>query len=94
MRSAQAATRGAMWQRNQPQSGPRARSVVRVVLKSSALVLAGLLALAGEAPSQTAWTTPSKAEVDAIYPDVEALYIDLHRNPEPAFQEVQTAAAI
>jgi amidohydrolase len=63
-------------------------------MRGSTIVLAGLLTLAGKAPSQTAWTTPSTAEVDAIYPDVEALYIDLHRNPELAFQEVQTAAKL
>ncbi len=34
------------------------------------------------------------AEVDAIYPDIDALYIDLHRNPELAFQETQTAAKL
>ena len=40
------------------------------------------------------WTTPTKAEVDAIYPDIDALYLDLHRNPELAFQEVQTSAKL
>jgi hippurate hydrolase len=43
---------------------------------------------------QTGWKTPSTAEVDAIYPDIEALYIDLHQHPELAFQEVQTAAKL
>jgi amidohydrolase len=42
----------------------------------------------------TPWTTPTLAEVDAIYPDVEALYMDLHRNPELSFQETQTAAKL
>jgi hippurate hydrolase len=40
------------------------------------------------------WTTPTLAEVDAIYPDVEALYIDLHKNPELAFAETRTAAKL
>jgi len=53
----------------------------------------GLLVCEGGA-SQTAWTTPTSAEVDAVYPDIETLYIDLHRNPELAFQEVQTAAKL
>src|SRR3569833_1278752 len=35
-----------------------------------------------------------KAQVDAIYPDVEKLYIDLHRNPELAFHEKRTAATL
>ena len=37
-------------------------------------------------------TLPS--EIDAIYADIEALYKDLHRNPELAFQETQTAAKL
>jgi hippurate hydrolase len=45
-------------------------------------------------PGTTRWTTPSSAEIDAIFPDVDALYIDLHRTPELAFQEVQTAARL
>ena len=40
-----------------------------------------------------AWS-PMPADVDAIYPDIEALYIDLHQHPELAFQEVQTAAKL
>ena len=38
--------------------------------------------------------SPTPADVDAIYPDIEALYIDLHQHPELAFQEVQTAAKL
>src|SRR6186713_506799 len=34
------------------------------------------------------------AEIDAIYPDIETLYKDLHRNPELAFQETQTVAKL
>ena len=34
------------------------------------------------------------SDVDAIYPNIEALYKDLHRNPELAFQETQTAAKL
>ena len=46
------------------------------------------------------WLSPTAAEVDAVYPDIEAfyiieaLYIDLHRNPELAFQEVHTVAKL
>jgi len=36
----------------------------------------------------------SSAQVDAIYPDIEKLYIDLHRNPELAFHEQRTAATL
>jgi hippurate hydrolase len=42
----------------------------------------------------TRWTTPSPVEIDAIFPDVDALYIDLHRTPELGFQETQTAARL
>jgi amidohydrolase len=63
-------------------------------MRYPAVVLLGLLAFAGNGASQTAWTTPTSAEVDAVYPDIETLYIDLHRNPELAFQEVQTAAKL
>ncbi len=34
------------------------------------------------------------AEIDAYYPELQTLYQDIHRNPELAFQEVQTAAKL
>ena len=34
------------------------------------------------------------AEIDAYYPELQALYQDIHRNPELGFQEVQTAAKL
>ena len=37
---------------------------------------------------------PSKAQVEAIYPQMEALYLDLHRNPELSSHEEKTAAKI
>jgi amidohydrolase len=45
-------------------------------------------------PAATPWTTPTMADVDAIYPDIQALYVDLHRNPELGFQETRTAAIL
>lgn len=51
--------------------------------------VAVFLLLASAAWAQSA---PSAAEIDAIYPDIEALYIDLHRNPELSLQEQKTAA--
>jgi amidohydrolase len=57
-------------------------------------VVLGLSAALSAQSGSRPWTTPSAAEVDAVYPDVEALYIDLHRNPELAFQETQTAAKL
>jgi hippurate hydrolase len=63
-------------------------------MKYSAAVIAALLAFAGSGAGQTAAVTPTSAEVDAIYPDIETFYIDLHRNPELAFQEVRTSGKL
>ncbi len=41
-----------------------------------------------------AWTTPSDEQLNAIYPEVESLYFDLHRTPELAMHEQQTAAKL
>jgi hippurate hydrolase len=40
------------------------------------------------------WTTPSAEQVNAIYPEVKSLYLDLHRTPELAMHEQQTAAKL
>jgi hippurate hydrolase len=37
---------------------------------------------------------PSTSDIDHLYPRLEALYIDLHANPELAFEEKQTAAKL
>jgi hippurate hydrolase len=61
----------------------------------SVVVLAALL-FWGAASAQTG-PSPSgvgAAQVNAIYPDIEKLYIDLHRNPELAFHEQRTAATL
>jgi amidohydrolase len=57
---------------------------MRPALRSSALLLMITLALRAAPP----------ADVNALYPGIEKLYIDLHRNPELAFQETQTAAKL
>ena len=48
------------------------------------------VALLASAPAGAQTT----AEIDAYYPDLQTLYQDIHRNPELAFQEVQTAAKL
>src|SRR6266852_5729532 len=48
-------------------------------------------AAAGAQKDSAASAVPSAEQVKAIYPEVEALYLDLHRNPELAFHEQQTA---
>ena len=68
--------------------------VQEAAIRLTAVALWILLAAAGNGVGQAAWTTPTAAEVDAIYPDIEALYIDLHQHPELAFQETQTAAKL
>jgi amidohydrolase len=53
-----------------------------------------LLALNTAAQSSATWTTPSADQVNAIYPEIESLYFDLHRAPELAMHEQQTAARL
>jgi len=50
------------------------------------------LALRTAAQTNSAtWTTPSADQVNTIYPEIESLYLDLHRTPELAMHEQQTA---
>src|ERR1044072_4412008 len=60
--------------------------------RTAALVLAAACTLSAQSGAR--WTTPTPAEIDSIFPDVDALYVDLHRSPELAFQEVQTAGKL
>ncbi len=50
-----------------------------------------LLASLGVAASAQA---PTSKEVDAVYPDAHALYVDVHQNPELSTHETQTAAKL
>ncbi len=52
------------------------------------LLLAGLTVAAG---AQNAVTSK---EVDSVYPEAHALYLDLHQNPELSSHETQTAARL
>lgn len=64
--------------------------------RSILTVMHGLL-LAVPAAAQTSpavWTTPSAEQINAIYPEIESLYFDLHRTPELAMHEQQTAAKL
>jgi len=38
--------------------------------------------------------TPASKEIEAVYPDAHALYLELHQNPELSAHEVQTAAKL
>jgi len=53
----------------------------------SKVLLCGLLAAA----SALAQTSGSSKEIDAVYSDAHALYLDLHQNPELSGHETQTA---
>ena len=55
--------------------------------------LARILLLASLAASASAQTTTSK-EIESVYPDAHALYLDLHQNPELSTHETQTAAKL
>ena len=53
-----------------------------------------LFVCTASAQTSRAGDSISAAQVDAIYPDIDKLYIDLHRNPELAFHEQRTAATL
>jgi amidohydrolase len=58
-------------------------------LAAAVVVLAATVASAADpAPS------PVLAPLDAIYPDLEKLYLDLHQNPELSYHEEKTAAKL
>ena len=56
------------------------------------LLLTVLLFPSAAGRAQT--TSPAQTAIDALYPELAALYEDLHRNPELAFQEKRTAATL
>jgi amidohydrolase len=62
-------------------------------MRHTLLLAAGAtLSFASSAYAQRAPEPPiAMAQVNAIYPGIEKLYIDLHRNPELAFHERRTA---
>ncbi|MEA2345178.1 MAG: hypothetical protein QOF63_3347 [Thermoanaerobaculia bacterium] len=63
-------------------------------IKLSLLIAALLFASIASSQTSRAGDGTGAAQVDAIYPDIETLYIDLHRNPELAFHEQRTAATL
>jgi hippurate hydrolase len=50
-----------------------------------------LASLAGAAQPGDAWLAATPEQITAVLPDVESLYLDLHRNPEISLFEKQTA---
>jgi amidohydrolase len=63
-------------------------------MKLLALALSFLLSTFALSQSKPATWTPSSTQIDAVYPEVETLYLDLHRNPELSLHEVQTSAKL
>jgi amidohydrolase len=61
-------------------------------MKGQCLGLASLLVFATLSHAQGGPTIT--AEVDAVYPQSEALYLDIHRHPELSLHEQQTAAKL
>ncbi len=55
---------------------------------------AACLILAASGWSQSAGGPPLSAQVDSVSPQVETLYMDLHRHPELSLHEVNTAAKL
>ncbi len=58
-------------------------------MKCAALVVLVFLAV-----SACAQTTTISKEVETVYPEAHALYVDLHQNPELSSHEAQTAAKL
>ena len=56
-----------------------------------ALIASPIIASYGQAPASQGATSK---EVEAVYPEAQALYVDLHQNPELSSHETQTAAKL
>ncbi len=64
-------------------------------MKRLLLILLSLLAASFSLTSWAAEPWPAAAtQIDSVYPQVESLYLDLHRNPELSYHEEKTAAKI
>jgi amidohydrolase len=66
-------------------------------MKSATLLLLGFLTATSIIfyfSSAFAQVSPASKEVEAVYPDAHALYLDLHQNPELSGHETQTAAKL
>jgi hippurate hydrolase len=72
---------------------PNAMASMKQIL-SVFLALFLLMAAAAAQANSPSSGEATAAQVNAIYPEVEALDIDLHRNPELAFHEQRTAAKL
>ena len=53
-----------------------------------------IASMAASAWAQAVSQGPTSKEVEAVYPDAHALYVDLHQNPELSSHETQTATKL
>ena len=53
------------------------------------LCTASLASLASATTAPSDLTATLRADIDAMYPDIEKLYIDLHQHPELSLLEVK-----
>jgi amidohydrolase len=61
---------------------------------AASAILVGSVPGHAQPSASSSWRVPATADVDAIYADLERLYIDLHQHPELGFQETRTSAAL
>jgi amidohydrolase len=61
-------------------------------MKNFVFCICALLLLIAPLFGADVWRVPSSSQIDAIYPQIETLYEDIHQNPELSFHEVRTAA--
>jgi hippurate hydrolase len=73
--------------------GPAVDEIMKRIMLH-ALIAIALLSTCGFAPASEPADGNRAAQVDAIYPDIEKLYFDLHKNPELGFHEQRTAAEL
>jgi amidohydrolase len=62
--------------------------MIRALMKLARLLFLAFLVASASAQG------PTSKEVEAVYPEAHALYLDLHQNPELSAHEVQTAAKL
>src|SRR5580704_368215 len=62
--------------------------MIRALMKLARLLFLAFLVASASAQG------PTSKEVEAVYPDAHALYLELHQNPELSAHEVQTAAKL
>ena len=61
-------------------------------MRSIAAALIAVLAFVSAAAAADSSSTPALSPLEALYPDLEKLYIDLHQTPELSLHEEKTAA--